>query len=232
MRAQKSEEFVPIIFVDFADDMSRVMKEALEGDPDLVVVRKFMGADACDDMRNLSHDLMRTLPNRAAQGPYFFSFDVLPQNTQTQRIFRTLQVEWNDEFEIDNAFKRVFDQMLTFQRACIIDTKKLNEDNKIVRPQIIHYPTGGGFFDWHEHPRLPTNYGMILNLSKHGRDFNVGATEVVTGNGDVVKLEDHVDIGDLILFKYDLKHRVAPCDPDEDLVFNAQGRWTAILPIY
>ena len=34
------------------------------------------------------------------------------------------------------------------------------------RFQFIHYPKGGGFFDWHEHPRYPVNYGMILNRVK------------------------------------------------------------------
>jgi len=40
------------------------------------------------------------------------------------------------------------------------------------------------------------------------------------------------DIGDLILFKYDSKHRVAPCNPKDDLVFDVNGRSTAIMPIY
>lgn len=72
---------------------------------------------------------------------------------------------------------------------------------------------------------------MILNLSEKGVDFEEGATEIITDEGGKVTVEKISNIGDLILFRYDLKHRVAPCDLDEDLVFDKKGRWTAVIPI-
>ena len=99
-------------------------------------------------------------------------------------------------------------------------------------PIVIHYPIGGGFIQWHSHPRFPNNYGLILNLTQKGEHFDKGGfTEIVSTDGEVIKLEEHCNAGDLVLFKYDLKHRVAPCDSDKDLTFAANGRWTAILPI-
>jgi len=89
-----------------------------------------------------------------------------------------------------------------------------------------------GFFDWHSHPRFPVNYGLILNLSEKCVNLNEGATEIIRNNGDKICVEDFSDIGDLILFKFDLKHRVAPCNPKDDMVFDVNGRWTALMPIY
>ena len=101
------------------------------------------------------------------------------------------------------------------------------------RPQIINYPKGGGFFDWHIHPRFPNNYGLILNLSKKGRDFHSGQTEFVDPSDDttIIQIDDYADIGDLTIFRFDLNHRVAPVDENEDLSFSDNGRWTAVLPL-
>lgn len=106
--------------------------------------------------------------------------------------------------------------------------ENLNPNEYSILDQVIHYPKGGGFFDWHEHPKFPANYGVILNLAKKGRDFNQGQTEIKV-NDNIIKIDDFADIGDLTLFRFDLEHRVAPCDENEDLVFSSNGRWTAAL---
>ena len=98
-------------------------------------------------------------------------------------------------------------------------------------PQIIHYPSGLGNFSPHYHPLHPQQIGLILNLSKRGKDFNTG------GNGfeiDKVKLEvnESADIGDLVLFPYDVLHWVSFVDRNEKPTDSIRGRWTAILPIY
>ena len=56
-------------------------------------------------------------------------------------------------------------------------------------------------------------------------------TEIKVNRKEIIKVDKYADIGDLILFRYDLPHRVAPCDPREDLIFSSKGRWTAILPL-
>ena len=54
---------------------------------------------------------------------------------------------------------------------------KTDKRKKIYRKvQVIHYPKGGGFFGKHQHPRYPTNYGLIINLTKKNRDFRKGVT--------------------------------------------------------
>ena len=161
----------------------------------------------------------------------FFSIDVLPLYTKTKRVFRTIDFKDFEKCSRDEEFFSVYEPMVKLQNEYVIDTPSIPK-NQMRRLQIIHYPKGGAFFDWHQHPRYPVNYGLILNLSKKGINFDKGATEILRHNNDIICVEDITDIGDLILFKYDLIHRVAPCDPNDDLIFDRNGRWTAVLPIY
>ena len=136
----------------------------------------------------------------------------------------------NEIIPIVNQTDTIFKKMELLQNKYLGVNHFIN--NKVQRrPQIIHYPQGGGFFDWHEHPRFPTNYGLILNLSKKGRDFKEGGTEFRLENSEIIRTEDYADIGDLILFRYDLPHCVSKCDSSMDLCFSKKGRWTAVLPL-
>ncbi len=200
-------------------------------DEDVFIIENFVDTELCCSVVNLSHRLMRDLPHRAMNKGVFYSFDVLPQNTETERIFRTLQIDEFSDDLINGPIHKLFSLMEDFQSSLISKGIPVEEDKK-KHHQIIHYPKGGGFFDWHEHPRFPVNYGMICNLSEKGKNFDEGATEIIGSKGDLICVEEFSNIGDLILFKYDLRHRVAPCNPEDDLVFDTNGRWTAILPIY
>lgn len=97
------------------------------------------------------------------------------------------------------------------------------DDNKL-RPQIIHYPRGGGFFGKHEHPLEPQKFGLILSLTDGpGTIFHFP-------EGD---LQTHREEGDLTIFRYDIPHSVGMVDPGVPLeFFRPTGRWTAILPYY
>ena len=69
-----------------------------------------------------------------------------------------------------------FEKMSTFQSKFVTNTDRIGKGEKRYS-KIIHYPPGGGFFDWHTHPRFPTNYGLILNLSKKGISRFRGVTK-------------------------------------------------------
>lgn len=202
-----------------------------EHNEDLFVIKSFYQSDDCENIVTTAHELMKTLPNRKVEGGVQYSFDVLPTATQTDRIFRTVEfMEGEVSFKLD-CISKLFDKMKSFQQKYVVQYTH-GQNNMIRRCQLIHYPRGGGFFDWHQHPRYPVNYGLILNLSRKGVNFNSGATQIKRDTGEVICIEDFTDIGDLVLFKYDLEHRVAPCDPEDDLTFDNNGRWTAIMPIY
>ena len=198
----------------------------------VILVKNFIEEDICNHVRESSH--LFTKKNTPKIGDRnketFWRIDVLPSKVETERIFRTLCIFPEDKLSIVKTTNPVFNKMAEFQDEYLELGSHINSDIQR-RPQILHYPVGGGFFDWHTHPRFPNNYGLILNLSKKDRDFKQGQTEVILDNKKVIKLDDYTDIGDLILFRYDLTHRVAPCDPEEDLVFSDKGRWTAVLPL-
>ena len=110
---------------------------------------------------------------------------------------------------------------------------KPNKDGYALRPQAIHYPVGGGFFDWHIHPFLPQKVGLILSMSQRGRDFDEGGTMFKIDN-KVVSIENDHDIGDLGIFRYDIEHKVDVIDASHGRVDfnNIRGKWSLILPYY
>ena len=199
---------------------------------DVINVRDFLSKEISDIVRLDCYNLMRQLPNRVKKNDLFYSMDVLPTKVETNRIFRTIEFHNLDERIVSKDIVTLFEKLKDFQSKFLINNSIWKNKNLFRRFQVIHYPKGGGFFDWHQHPRFPVNFGMILNLSGKGIEFNDGATEIVSRNGKVIRVEDFSDKGDLILFRYDLKHRVAPCDQNHDLCFDSNGRWTAILPIF
>ncbi len=211
---------------------SSEITQHISNEEPVIIVKNFIEEDICNHVRKSSHLFTKKntpkIGNRNKET--FWRIDVLPSKVETERIFRTLCIFPDDKLSIVKTTNPIFNKMAEFQDKYLEFGRHINSNIKR-RPQILHYPIGGGFFDWHSHKRFPNNYGLILNLSKKDRDFQQGQTEVILENKKVIKLDDYTDIGDLILFRYDLAHRVAPCDPKEDLVFSDKGRWTAVLPL-
>lgn len=107
-----------------------------------------------------------------------------------------------------------------------------SSDNFVrMRPQIIQYPSGGGFFGEHFHPLEPHRIGLITGLSRKGIDYKTGGTTFKTPHGFVDSGEH--DLGDITLFRYNLPHAVTEVDPKDKLDWDSEkGRWTMILPHY
>ena len=102
-----------------------------------------------------------------------------------------------------------------------------------IRPQFIQYPVGGGMFAAHVHEYEPQKLGFVLGISKRGRDFEDASTGFEAPDGSIIDTNLVHDIGDLLIFRYDLKHWVSACDivqPLDDSL--SSGRWTAAIPIY
>jgi hypothetical protein len=101
-----------------------------------------------------------------------------------------------------------------------------------LKPQVIQYPRGGGYFATHVHPRNPQQIGFILSLSKRGVDFRGGAAGFETSDGVAVDTSEFHDLGDIILFRFDLRHWVSPVDIEDSLDLNRNdGRWVVTLPL-
>jgi hypothetical protein len=99
-----------------------------------------------------------------------------------------------------------------------------------LRTKILHYPRGGGFLTQHVHQLEPQRVGLILSLSRLSVDTS-GGTTFETPAGTVDTSEYH-DIGDVVLFRYDLPHAVAAVDPGVPVEWEADtGKWSVVLEL-
>jgi hypothetical protein len=101
-----------------------------------------------------------------------------------------------------------------------------------VHPQLIHYPSGGGFFARHWHNLEPQKLGFIVSLAQRGRDFRNGGTcfEI---EGEVVDMEARQGIGDICVWRYDHPHWVTQSDLSDKFDWQSDaGRWVATFAYF
>lgn len=100
-----------------------------------------------------------------------------------------------------------------------------------LRLKVLHYPSGAGFLTEHSHPIEPQRIGLIASLSRIGADVTSGATRFRTPFGLVDTSTAH-DIGDVIIFRYDLPHEVTLVDEGRLLDWNSDaGKWSVVLEL-
>ena len=100
-----------------------------------------------------------------------------------------------------------------------------------LRVKVLRYPAGGGYLTEHEHPLEPQRIGLITSLSRIGDDFVSGGTTFRTPFG-FVDTNEHHDIGDIIIFRYDLAHAVRPVDQDQQIDWDSDsGKWSVLLEL-
>lgn len=137
--------------------------------------------------------------------------------------------------ELRSLLLSVFEPMRQFQNRISGENAGWGWDasKKKLHPQIIHYPAGGGMFAAHVHPLLPQKLGLILSIAQRGRDFNTGGAGFELPDGTLVDTAERHEQGDMIMFRYDLRHWVSFVDQEEALDRNAiRGRWVMVLPYY
>jgi hypothetical protein len=106
------------------------------------------------------------------------------------------------------------------------------ESGPYVHPQLIHYPSGGGFFARHWHNLEPQQLGFIVSLSQRGRDFRGGGTCFEIG-GEVVDMELRQEIGDICVWRYDHPHWVTQSDLADKFDWESEaGRWVATFAYF
>ncbi len=100
-----------------------------------------------------------------------------------------------------------------------------------MRFKVIHYPAGAGFLDRHVHQLEPQRVGLILSLARMGADTHLGGTRFQTPFGPVDTSLDH-DIGDIIMFRYDIGHEVTLIDEGRALDWASEaGKWSVVLEL-
>ena len=150
---------------------SRDLKYLISQNIPVIIFKKFVKSNDCYKLINNCHRFSKKIIHRKKyNNGKFYSLDVLPQNVKTDRIFRTFYLPMKTKSKYPFISK-----ILQIQKKLITKILKTNK----IRLQVIHYPIGGGFFGLHRHNRYPTNYGIILNLSKRGKDFISGETNII-----------------------------------------------------
>jgi hypothetical protein len=136
--------------------------------------------------------------------------------------------------ELSNSLLEVFEPLRVFQNTLTGNEADYhrNFQGQKLHPQIIQYPSGGGMFGKHVHPLEPQRIGLVLGMSERGHDFHSGATHFEIDGKDVGTESVH-NIGDMILFRFDVPHWITEVDPADDIDYSStKGRWTLVLPYY
>lgn len=175
---------------------------------------------AADDFRGAYHR-RRAMVSRLQQSPHVFhdyNFNglagIAPElETRLRALFEPLNGLYAGLTGIDAGFQ-------------------VPAHGPYVHPQLIQYPSGGGFFARHWHNLLPQKIGFIVSLSKHGRDYRNGGA-VFEIEGEVVDMERRHDLGDICVWRYDHHHWVTQSDLQDKFDWNSDGgRWVATFAYF
>jgi hypothetical protein len=108
--------------------------------------------------------------------------------------------------------------------------KNDNEKGIVSRPVIKQYPIGGGYMIEHTDTSDPAPLQLLVPLSTKTLDFNDGGLQVFCPKVKKwVELENEIMMGDIILHRPDLLHKVSPIDHNQELNWNSiRGKWTLV----
>ncbi|AQG81598.1 hypothetical protein [Spirosoma montaniterrae] len=177
-----------------------------------------------------------------AEGPDTFDNNQHKQRLHIAKIQQAPQLFHDHTFDAildleqpaQQNLLQVFDPMRRFWNSLTGNNEPygVRKGEPYFHPQVTHYPLGGSFFGRHWHPLNPQKVGTILALNQYGQDYHSGGTGYVI-NDHIVETEGYQDMGDMILFRYDLPHWVSPSSfADRFSWDDPAGRWVAILPFY
>jgi hypothetical protein len=203
------------------------LSELVKNNVKVILIKKFSSVKECKKIIDFCYTNSSPYKHRFydKKKDFWSSIDVYPSLARTRRIFKTFEMgkRYREKF-------KAFDEVVNLQYGYLYDN--VLKKRTYSKFSAYQYPKGGGFFSKHKHSRWPTNYGVILNLSKTGKDFKEGGVNNFYYRKKKIYInKNEVDQGDLTLFRYDLYHEIPPVDPREDLKFDKSGRWTVTFPI-
>jgi hypothetical protein len=213
----------------------------------IVVLKHALPGEALRSLRQAVHrwgqqtpertgDIRENADQRSSPGSWHGMEDRPPQARPAQRLwhgYAFILDGQNPHETIDTDVRWMFDAMrdLHQQLTGLQASYTVGHPGSVLRPQILHYPSGGGVRAREQHSGDPTVISQIVGLSEPGIDFDSGGN-VFTSGARVVDTTGYHGLGDICLFRSDLWHEVTPVDPEAPLDFGSpRGRWTAVLPL-
>ena len=212
----------------------------LVNEPNIVIIKTGFSAETL-------HSVIDGTRAWAAKTPLAEGADTFDNNQHKQRL-HIAKIQQAPQLFHDHTFDAVLDLDDHFRQTLLTvfdpvrgfwnnltgnnETFGVHKGQPYFHPQVTHYPLGGSFFGRHWHPLNPQKVGMILALNQYGQEYHSGGTGYVINN-HIVETEGHQDVGDMILFRYDLPHWVSPSSfADRFSWDNPAGRWVSIQPFY
>ena len=204
----------------------------------VVIIKGAMNPERLVELRNVLFDWSLRTPVVVKDD---FTTNRHRQRVQVAGTLKTPQVMhdfvFNDMYNMEEPLRTLlleqFEPLRQFYAELTGNDVPFGQhEGPYFHPGIMHYPEGGGFFGMHIHNLLPQKIGIVVSMSQLGVDFESGATMVVV-NDETVNTEGFQDLGDILLFRYDLEHWVGQSSLRQRFDWESQkGRWTMILPFY
>ena len=148
---------------------------------------------------------------------YFYQFSFFPWNQDQLQIFKLFSSIFKFKNRLNNLKEKEF-----------FYPEKNNDCT--IRASFQFYPRGSGYLNKHSDPvDYHQKYLIQMVMSKKGKDFKKGGLFVEIDNKKI-NLDNHVNIGDIIIFKADLKHGVEAIDPNhKSEILDFKGRWMILF---
>lgn len=206
------------------DTYDSIYDEVVNGN--IVIFKNLFPGDILENLKNFAYEFGKSNEQKVAPGTIHHIIlsgiserQKTPHSYHSYNFHRDLIHSNNENIRL---LKEVFEPIVGFQNQLTENTY----DSISLHPQIIHYPSGGGFLGKHVHPFLPQKIGLILSLSEKNEDFITGGASFEI-DGVILDTQDVHNIGDLILFRFDVPHWVSPVDKNANLTtWNKEGYWT------
>ena len=170
------------------------------------------------------HRIMNEDPRSFVKGA-FHQFSFFRWNQDIFDIFKLLEKGYWIKNILSGNDKQDF--------LSIESDNKNYSDNVVARVSVQFYPAGTGFLNKHSDPvgfhQITAPLLIMSNKSPKG-DFQSGGSYVHASDKKKIYLEDHTDIGDLVMYNASIPHGVDLIDPKKNNSWlEFKGRWTAVL---
>jgi len=159
-----------------------------------------------------------------------------PASSMTPHLMHIYNFWQVDAWREGALFRKVIQPLVDLQESlsCYFTGGTLADQGLRIRPQLIHYPRGAGYFEYHTHPLKPQLVGLICSMTgpedSHS-DLNAYA-QFKTEAGEVACKGIH-HLGSVTLFRYDLPHRVHNDSPKGTpyRFDDPAGKWSLVMPV-